>query len=336
MKELSIGEKAKRYDEALKVLHKYDGVNIMFTQDLKEEMFPELKESEDERMKKSLKRLIAAFHDCNFPTPEGFTRKELFAYLEKQGEHANFRNKIQIGDKVTRNEDGVLVNLSQLNRVAKKDEKQGEQKSDTDFSDLRTWKYIVDAVLTEREGIGQYLGSPWTTEVAEKLQKRFGTIEQKPVEPQQDMLSQEQYAKAVDECIYGEKPAEWSKDDEKMLDYLHVLIVSAASDKNREKLDNWLKSLKNRVLPQQQEWSKEDIGILIEAVSILENYGHFIIANKLKSFHQKLPNVEKIGKNWKPTKEQIEALDFYVRTAVDKEGVFGKEVINLYKQLKAL
>ena len=48
------------------------------------------------------------------------------SWLEKQGEHANFRNKIQIGDKVTRNEDGVLVNLSQLNRVAKKDEKQGE------------------------------------------------------------------------------------------------------------------------------------------------------------------------------------------------------------------
>ena len=52
MKELSIEEKAKCYDEALKVLHKYDGANIMFTQDLKEEMFPELKESEDERIRK--------------------------------------------------------------------------------------------------------------------------------------------------------------------------------------------------------------------------------------------------------------------------------------------
>lgn len=44
--------------------------------------------------------------------------------LEKQGEHAKFRDSIQVGDKVTRNGDGVLVNLSQLNRVAKKDEKQ--------------------------------------------------------------------------------------------------------------------------------------------------------------------------------------------------------------------
>lgn len=57
-------------------------------------------------------------------------------------------------------------------------EKQGEKKP----TDLRTWKYIVDAVLTEREGIGQYLDSPWTTEVAEKLQKRFGNCGQKPTE----------------------------------------------------------------------------------------------------------------------------------------------------------
>ena len=54
MKELSIEEKAKAYDNALKVLHKYDGANIMFSQSLKEEMFSELKESEDEKMRKDL------------------------------------------------------------------------------------------------------------------------------------------------------------------------------------------------------------------------------------------------------------------------------------------
>lgn len=54
------------------------------------------------------------------------------------------------------------------------------KKSDTDFSDLRTWKYIVDAVLTEKDGIGQYLDDPFTEEIAKKLQKRFCNIEQKP------------------------------------------------------------------------------------------------------------------------------------------------------------
>lgn len=86
--------------------------------------YTELKESEDERI---MGNIIATIH-LYYGEPLEDEAKEMIAWLEKQGEHANFRNKIQIGDKVTRNEDGVLVNLSQLNRVAKKDEKQGEQK----------------------------------------------------------------------------------------------------------------------------------------------------------------------------------------------------------------
>ena len=79
--------------------------------------FPELAESGEERIRKSLIDMLKNDEKCYL--------KEI-AWLEKQGEHAKFRNKIQIGDKVTRNQDGMLVNLSQLNRVAKKDEKQGE------------------------------------------------------------------------------------------------------------------------------------------------------------------------------------------------------------------
>ena len=77
MKELSIEEKAKRYDEALKVLHKYDGANIMFSQSLKEEMFPELKvkESEDERIRKKLLELVAKH--CGKTC-------EMYLWLEKQ------------------------------------------------------------------------------------------------------------------------------------------------------------------------------------------------------------------------------------------------------------
>ena len=149
-------EKAKAYDEALKVLHKYDGVNIMFSQSLKEEMFPELKESEDERIRKALIHYMKDYSDGTglIHAAYGVSRNDAIAWLEKQGEHARFREAIQVGDKVTRNEDGVLVNLSQLKRVAKPAEKQGKQN---------------------------------------------------PVELQQDMLSQEKYAKAVDECIYGEQ-----------------------------------------------------------------------------------------------------------------------------------
>lgn len=81
----------------------------------------------------------------------GVNIERMITWLEKQGEHANFRNKIQIGDKVTRNEDGVLVNLSQLNRVAKKDENMIEAIEAlcddkirfTEFQDVKEYTYTI-------------------------------------------------------------------------------------------------------------------------------------------------------------------------------------------------
>ena len=87
MKELSIEQKAQRYDEALKVLHKYDGTNIMFSQSLKEEMFPEIRESKDERIRKKLISYFSAVK--GFSTLEnnyGISNEDAVAWLEKQGE----------------------------------------------------------------------------------------------------------------------------------------------------------------------------------------------------------------------------------------------------------
>lgn len=90
MKELSIEDKAKRYDKAIKRAKDFmngevhyalrRGENIMYW------IFPELKESEDEKIIKSFIRLLKAFYDVNFPTPEGFERKDMIAWIEKQGE----------------------------------------------------------------------------------------------------------------------------------------------------------------------------------------------------------------------------------------------------------
>ena len=109
--------------------------------------FPELKENEDEKMLREIKR-----------------------YIKEQG------------NKPTGLPNGTAAVADMLAWL----EKQGKQKLYTDFSSLRTWKYIVDAVWTEKEGIGQYLDSPFTEEVAKKLQKRFGNIEPKPSWSEED------------------------------------------------------------------------------------------------------------------------------------------------------
>lgn len=151
MKELSIEQKAKAYDEAIEKLRDfyrdYDTVSCLI--DVKEELanlFPELKESEDEKIRKALidgftvmkesKNCGKTFSNHNIPVVD------ILAWLEKQGEHKKFRDSIQVGDEVTRNSDGVIVNLSQLKRVAKK----GEQ------------KLPIEKLPEEMKTIGESLG----------------------------------------------------------------------------------------------------------------------------------------------------------------------------------
>ena len=90
MKELSIEQKAKAYDEAIKVIKDNldalneitetgaDVVNIQSIKNCFYRAFPELKESEDERIKKALCKAIWTY----IPTEEG---QEYIAWLEKQG-----------------------------------------------------------------------------------------------------------------------------------------------------------------------------------------------------------------------------------------------------------
>ena len=79
----------KKYENALNAARKFknDCPSLWDTKSNPfKGVFEELEESEDERMIKSLKRLIKAYYDVNFPTPEGFEREDMIAWLEKQGE----------------------------------------------------------------------------------------------------------------------------------------------------------------------------------------------------------------------------------------------------------
>ena len=127
-------EKAKAYDEALELARKLNK-ETWLSQELKDSLkqaFPELAESDDEKnikdlideLKCSLRAANCQNEACNGGHEKRIALLEwALAWLEKQGDHANFRDKIQVGDKVTRNKDGVLVNLSQLERVAKPKQK---------------------------------------------------------------------------------------------------------------------------------------------------------------------------------------------------------------------
>lgn len=331
-------EKAQAYDKVVNKLKRFiaQGVDPLITSADVQDFFPELKESEDERIRKRLIELVKELRKLN-PTNADHNAEcsESIAWLEKQG----------------------------------------EQKSVADFSELRTWKYIVDAVWTEKEGIGQYLDSPFTEEVARKLQKRFGNIEQKSA----DLPNGEDYGidglyAAIDilqkalgkvegyqtddgilehECAISavkelsKHKTAWSEEDEKRIKSITALLKEpavCAMDGNKGIIEaniKYLKTLKNRVQPQpKQEWSEEDELHIRELESLVKKVWAIAEHEDDKETIHKMSDLSfflktlKPKSHWKPSDEQIEVL----KEAVEEwDGYKEYKTLNsLYEDLQKL
>ena len=83
MKELLIEEKAKAYDIALDKIKRLLGTGSNCSREELEYVFPELKESEDERIRKHLLEYFNSFTSDTFHN--GMSVKDILAWLEKQG-----------------------------------------------------------------------------------------------------------------------------------------------------------------------------------------------------------------------------------------------------------
>ena len=97
MKELSIEQKAKRYDEAINIIRNLVKAGLIY-EDAAIQVFPELKESED---KKIVKELLTFFRE-SIHGGHILTNKEYdswIAWLEKQGEHQYFNDNFPSFDE---------------------------------------------------------------------------------------------------------------------------------------------------------------------------------------------------------------------------------------------
>ena len=86
MKNLSIEEKAKRYDEALKQIKECMPDENGFVTIYPDEIFPELKESEDEKIRKEIIKLVKFFYGSSLVCKHTISKDKMVAWLEKQGE----------------------------------------------------------------------------------------------------------------------------------------------------------------------------------------------------------------------------------------------------------
>jgi hypothetical protein len=166
------GEKAKRYDEALKaaiVASKDEDRHLKATL---ERIFPELKESEDERIRKELIEFFKIEHWDGDAPFSAESAKERVAWLEKQGDN-NSVSPEEINKSIGRSIASSLINYLDDNRhegvmnmsniecedleksildsdwgkvyryMQKKLEKQGERKSDWSEEDERICRCLI-------------------------------------------------------------------------------------------------------------------------------------------------------------------------------------------------
>ena len=94
MKELSIEEKAKAYDNRLEKARKWYNANTNAGyRAIFEEIFPELAESADERIRKALIGYFTLSDEHAYNEACGVSYRDIVAWLEKQGELVNSLSK---------------------------------------------------------------------------------------------------------------------------------------------------------------------------------------------------------------------------------------------------
>lgn len=333
------------------------------------EVSPELKETKDERIKREIIEYIEAFANAKnekIPT-------EWLDWFEKQKEQRpiewskDFEDNIRIllHDKLTwRSEDGSISSIVVIDDktlkdivtgiwfyVGKEANKYLNKELKVEQKPIKRPKFKIGDVV-KFKGFGDepandtplkivgydnelYLFDNGTTDLFSE-QNLYELVEQKPIE-KQSMLKKlrEHLANTPEEQLDVEfealkdltidKPAEWSKEDKEML--LSAMEYIQTYPAHRQSVVDWLKNLPNRFcLQYKQEWSKEEKGILLECVTALQNSSHWLLADKLSSLSPQ--------PQWKPSEEQIEALEWMLTTVSFKDGGYGVVLKNLINDLK--
>jgi len=261
----------EKYKETLKIIESLYNViryqsssDALFVSQTIEKAFPELCESEDERIKKELISFFTKRDEFTKSEPfNGLSSKQIISWLEKQGE-----------------------------------QKPVEQ--DTEIHDL--WVYIRE----------------WN--------EKFGRLPK----------DEDELEACIDYVMKRQKPAGWSKEDEKLytsaLWHIKNSCGNGGNDSGKYEVYNWLKSIKDRVQPNpKQEWSEEDEKIsnaIYESIDFicLKSFGFSEdeVCDWLKS---PKPN------HWKPSEEQMEALfEAKLASINNREYFLGL----LYEDLKKL
>ena len=280
MKELSIEQKAKAYDEAIKRGKAlYDNNQpISCNNVIIENIFPELKESGDEKIRKWLIALIKSneYGSISSVGEMPCPKLNVLAWLEKQG---NLMKALQTSNA----EIGELIEKNYY--LKEQLEKQGEQKSVTMSLDEAIEHCKEKSCGNNACALEHKQLESWLTELKELK-------EQKPVWSEEDeKIWKELIEEVKDQLDCVPAPDCRDKEDENVLKQLNKWLT-------------WLKSLKDRVQPK-QELNESGKILYNRTIGLLKQYANSDNEVKKQSALSCINWLKSVIKNEKTIKYKI-------------------------------
>lgn len=311
----------QKYEEALeRAKYLKENTDSVGAKDISytfEQIFPELKESEDEKIRKELiERFKWELKGAEEQDAAGCSRqkdiamfKQGIAWLEKQGKKNHVEYNIYNAKK------GDILSYKNIVLIV---DSIGTFEGRTI---INSW-YFADSKKFYGKGTSEC--DRWDAEnfqPASKLEKNYLF----------KMMKESGYEWDADnkELKKIEHPA-WSKDDEKMYESILTDTVQENTLDNRQ--IHWIRSLKDRVQPQyKQELNDEYQSMIDDIISLIQD-----APGCLESDKEKMIDWLKSPKpHWKPTKEQMEALKCSYKSYII-DGKERRTLESLYNDLKKL
>lgn len=268
----TLEQKAKAYDEALKVikgnldaLNEFTGtgaeaVNIQAIKNCFYKAFPELKEkeSEDERIRKAI---IRSIEEDSSVYEQEVSKEQMLAYLEKQKEQKpNLSKSVGLEQKPAEWSEKHIADIFEKVGLAKIVREQGNDAlTNAVPSAMIELSKTKSAEWSEEDNKIIYDAYLWLCEYA-------GSLTQKNQEKSSMLYKTANRLKSL--C--PQPKVEWNKEDEYKLNFLTKMLDGLDQrefdTKYMKELSSWLKSLK----PQpKNEWSEEDSRILYNVIAYI-------------------------------------------------------------------
>lgn len=299
----------KLYEEAIERAEKSLRAANDIGKDVVEFIFPQLAESEDERIRKVIKlALIASEEELSaFYSTHNITRKECTDWLERQKEQKPCEDSGTDGDIMQYIEEGEKRGIKE---VISFPEKYGLQKEQKPMERSKEYADCISLIIKYFEGKSENedtnfadkkVFKRWARVLDEDSKINSVTIDGKPVPTKEQSVD-----------ISAGVP--WSKEDESILNN-----IIAYKYLNVDDLE-WIKNLPKRFgLQPKQEWSEGVKNRLFKIAEYLKYKGYEDDAEFIESLHPQ-PKVDSVEyergflagqgsiQHWKPTDEQYYAL----------------------------